>query len=493
MQQSSLFGSSIAIPDECQNSSRPLPSMSYYFYHGSIGYYSFFEHGDGAFCSADAAGYVPVPHALGSADLNGNALARDNCGIKSDTSSATSCRWSRWYVTVGLLLLSYRVLVLRRSFLLCLHFGARCKRLHEPLTLRSAFVFVNESARLAAHGASNKQRTCLLYLLIEGLMGDLFMLVARDGSNARTQYVPLGYNLASALSLLFEMFEATRWIGERTRCLVRRLFFNVETGPMGELLCAAVLHHYLTSLNRSPALRLSVDRAQAVSFYVSSLFGHGMIVLGLASSILVVRALGALFITQFSLGSIRALRAPNCVDQALRGRVKHIMLRGYEWRDQSRRHLVYTRETLKAFGLLLMRGYQLDDDASARERQATTCLPLAEETTTILVVLAVEQRLAQRCSWYNTMQRGLRHGTIRLKAVGRITGEHVKPCNVFACVGSATFCDRMLGASTSEADDEPLQVTDDSSSQAGSPSAEECPGYNRACRGRLGTGPGTVV
>lgn len=448
-----LFGSSVTVPSECRNTSKSLPPLSYYFYHGSIGYYSFFEHGDGTFCASDSTGYVSAPHSLGSADFNGNALALDNNGGGVGESSSYTRRWSRWYVTVGLVLLGFRALVVRRSFLLSMHYGARCKRLGELLDLRSAFIFVNESARLAAHGASNKQRICLVYFLIEGLMGDLFMLVTKDGTNARTQYISLGYNLASTLSLLFEMVESTGWIGERTRCVVRRLFFNVETGLMGELLCASVLHHYLTSLNRSPVLRLSVKRAKAASFYISSLVGHGAIVVGLVSSILVVRALGALVVAQLSLGSVRALSAPNCVDRALRGRMKHMMLRGYEWRDQSRRHLVYTREALKAFGLLQVRGYQMGDEADTSTIATSVCDgedgavegPIAQTTPGATLFL-----VQHHAAWFAS-----RH-YVRLEAVGRITDEHIEPCSVFTCVGSAMFCDRMLGACVSAADDKPL-------------------------------------
>jgi hypothetical protein len=447
--ETGLFGSSVTVPSDCRNTSRSLPLLSYYFYHGSIGYYSFFEHGDGVFCASDLTGYVSAPHSLGSADFNGNALALDNNGGGVGESRSYMHRWSRWYVTVSLVLLTFRALVVHRSFLLSMHYGARCKRLGEPLDLRSALIFVNESARLAAHGASNKQRICLIYFLIEGLMGDLFMLVTKDGTSARTQYVSLGYNLASALSLLFEMIESTGWIGERTRCVVRRLFFNVETGLMGELLCAAVLHHYLTQLNRSPVLRLSVKRAKAASFYISSLLGHGAIVVGLVSSILIVRALGALVVAQLSLGSVKALSAPNCVDRALRGRMKHMMLRGYKWRDQNRRHLVYTREALKAFGLLQVRGYQLGEEVDTSTISTSVCdgeedgIEGPSARTTLGATLFLVQHHA---AWFASRRY------VRLEAVGRITGEHIEPCSVFTCIGSAAFCDRILGASTFEVD-----------------------------------------
>lgn len=379
-----------------------LMTIDYYFYHGSIGYYSFFEQGAGVFCAIDETGYVVVG-GLGSTDLNGNALARDQ--------GSSSRRWSIWYALVGFFWVLYRQLVLRRSFILCRQYAQRCEWLREELGMRNAMVFVQESARLTPHGVNNLQRCLVLYFLIEGLMADLFLLIAKDGLGAHTQYISLGYNLAGVLSMLFEMIEATPWISERWCCLLRRLLFNLETGFIGELLCALLLRHYLESLNRSPQFRASIVPAQVVSFYVWSLVGHGSIVLGLASFILTVRAIGALVIVYVRFGNIRVLTKANCVDTVLRGRLKSSMLRGYIWRNSG---LYYSRQSLKAYGLLML------NDVDNKTRN----VPLVHHQA-------------------NWISRGTR---LNLMVVGHITGHHVECCPLQPCSGNIAFCDRMLGA-----------------------------------------------
>lgn len=439
---SEAFESGVSLPHACQGTNTTPPSISYYFYHGNVGYYAFYEQGDGVFCSSDSTTYAVV-HSLGSADLNGNTLARDNRG--SASSSSGQRRWSIWFNVVGTLWVPYRGVVVRRSLQLCMNYGARCQRHHEQLSLRNALVFVHESARLAAHGASNLQRAGLLYILIEGLMGDLFLLIAKDGAGARVQYVSLCYNLVSILSLLFGMLEATRWIGERSRCLVRRLFFNVETGLLGEILCAGVMHLYLTSLNRSPTLRSSLTPARVASFYVWSLVGHGTIVLGLVGFILSVRAVGALLIARFQFGGLAVLTAPNCVDLALRGRVKSSMLRGFEWRDRGWQ-LFYTREALKAYGVLQVRHRTqgVEDDCSKAKSSSSRISVQSNDADTGGGDAGAEKLLLVHHSvpWFQS-RRG-----VQLVAAGHISGNHVEPCVPIACWGKAVFCDRMLGGAS---------------------------------------------
>lgn len=433
----------------CQGTSETPLSISYYFYHGSIGYYAFFEQGSGVYCSSDSTAHV-VALSLGSADLNGNTLAHDNC--ESISSNSDQQRWSTWFTTVGTLWALYRGIVVHRSLQLCMNYGARCDHHHEYLPLRSALVFVHESASLAAHGASNLQRAGLLYMLVEGLMCDLFLLIAKDGAGAHAQYVSLGYNLASILSLLFAMLEATRWIAERRRCLVRRLFFNVETGLIGEVLCSGLMHVYLTSLNRSPGFRDSIKPAQVASFYVWSLVGHGAIVLGLASFILSVRAAGALAIATFRFGTLAVLTAPNCVDVALRGRVKSATLRGMVLREHGLR-LFYTKEALKAYGVLMIQ-HPTENvgirHARVKRGSRVSCHRIDGESTGP----AFEKPIIVHYNipWF------LWHRGVKLVAVGHITGNHVDACPPAFCSGTAAFCDHMLGGVSDDEDDRDIDA-----------------------------------
>jgi hypothetical protein len=445
---SKVFPTGDLPPNVCQETSETPPSISYYFYHGSFGYYAFFEQGNGVFCSSDSTAHV-VALSLGSTDLNGNALAHDNCeGTSSDSGQ---WRWSTWFTTIGTFWALYRGVVVHRSLQLCMSYGARCERLNEHLPLRSAFVFVHESAALAAHGASNLQRACLLYMLFEGLMCDLFLLIAKDGAGAHAQYVSLGYNLASILSLLFAMLEATRWIGER-RCLVRRLFFNVETGLIGEVLCAGLMHVYLTSLNRSPGFRSSIKPAEVASFYVWSLVGHGAIVLGLASFILSVRAAGALITVTIRFHTLAVLTAPNCVDVALRGRAKSAMLRGMVWHEHGLR-LFYTKEALKAYGVLQIR-HPTEDvairHAAVNRSSRVSCHRSDGEITgpAFEKLMIVHHNIP----WFS--RRG-----VQLIAVGHIIGNHVVSCSPVPCSGTAVFCDHMLGGVSDDNDGHDLAGT----------------------------------
>lgn len=152
-------------------------------------------------------------------------------------------------------------------------------------------VFVHENLRLAAHGARNYQRFILLYLLIEALMSDLFLLIAHDGLFAEMQYISIGYNLSGMLLFVWEIIENMRWLDERKRMMVKRLLYSYESSLMGEILSAAVQNHFLVALNRSD-LQDSRPTALAVSYYAWSLLWHTVYVTMLIGFIVSARALG---------------------------------------------------------------------------------------------------------------------------------------------------------------------------------------------------------
>ncbi|EEY54119.1 uncharacterized protein PITG_20155 [Phytophthora infestans T30-4] len=243
----------------------------------------------------------------------------------------------------------YRIVLLRRSYILCNRFGMRCFRLQETLSRKAAAVFMQESMRLSAHSSSNFFRVAILYMLLEGVMSDLFLLIAQDGPNAKLQYISLGYNLSGVLLLLFEMLESKNWLCEKARLLVKRLIFSYETSLFGELLCAGVMN-YFTWVNRS-SLKETHPAALAVSYYVWSLVGHGVLVLGLAAFITSVRIVLACVYVLRRHRTCAVLTAPCCVDTTLGVRCKMIMLGGYYWHDDQ---LYYKIEALKAFGVLKM-------------------------------------------------------------------------------------------------------------------------------------------
>ncbi|GMF52460.1 unnamed protein product [Phytophthora fragariaefolia] len=254
-----VLGTELTVPSEtspasCSENSYPL---EYYCYHGSIGYYAFYEEAVGTLCANDNIGYVLV-QGLGTYDSNGANLANDI--------GDTTYRRSYWYGLFGSVWIMFRTLLLRRSYVACKRYGQRCDRLRETMRFKDSVVYVQESMRLSAHGARNYHRAALTYLLVEGLMSDLFMLIAQDGIFAKVQYISLGYNLAGVLSMLFEMVETMKWMGEKPRCLVKRLIFNYETALLGELVCSAAMQFYLTSLNKS-SLKGSKPLAEAVSGY----------------------------------------------------------------------------------------------------------------------------------------------------------------------------------------------------------------------------------
>ncbi|GMF59407.1 unnamed protein product [Phytophthora fragariaefolia] len=285
--------------------------------------------------------YVAVD-GLGTYDSNGANLA-ENTGDMS-------YRRSYWYGLFGAIWIAYRSLLMRRSFIACKRFGRRSDIMQQQMRFKDAMVFVQESLRLSAHSARNYHRAAILYLLVEGLMSDLFMLIAQDGVIAKVQYISLGYNLSGVLSMLFEMVESMNWLGEKWRCLVKRLFFNYETALVGEFCCATVMQIYLTLLNRS-SLKQTRPVAEVVSYYVWSLTGHGVIVLGIVAGILSVRATGAIVAIKCTFGSLKPFTTACSVDSALGIRSKMVLLGGYVCKDGE---LHYNVGTLKSFGMLSM-------------------------------------------------------------------------------------------------------------------------------------------
>ncbi|EEY69257.1 uncharacterized protein PITG_05470 [Phytophthora infestans T30-4] len=207
--------------------------------------------------------------------------------------------------------------------------------------------------RLSAHGANNYQRGVLLFLLLDqGLMSDLFLLITQEGLVGRIQCISLGYNLAGLMSMMFEMVESMRWMTEKARILVKRLLFNYETALLlvGELITAAVTQYYLSTLNRS-GLRDTESEAKAVSYYVMSLVGHGIIALGCVFVIVCTRSIGAIVFVLRKFGTLRVSSQPCCVDLTLGVRYKLVLLNGYAWQNGE---LFYKVSSLKAFGLLKM-------------------------------------------------------------------------------------------------------------------------------------------
>ncbi|RLN47829.1 hypothetical protein BBJ28_00001745 [Nothophytophthora sp. Chile5] len=380
-------------PASCSGESYPF---QHYFYHGSIGYYAFYEEAEGTYCANDKTAYVLV-RGLGTYDSNGAPLANDT--------GDTTYRRSYWYGLVGSIWIVYRAILLRRSYISCKRYGRRCDAMQEKIRFRDAVVYVQESMRLSAHGARNYHRAGLLYLLVEGLMSDLFMLIAQDGFFAKVQYISLGYNLSGVLSMLFEMVESMNWMGEKVRCFIKRLLFNYETALLGELVCSAAMQAFLTSLNRS-SLQGSKPMAEAVSYYVWSLVGHGVIVLGIVCGITSTRALGAIVTVRWTFGSFAVFTAPCCVDTTLGIRSKMIMLNGYAWENGN---LFYKTDTLKSFGVLRM----TEEDGS-------------------------EFLTLSKLYWFAIPH----HDAI---VIGAVTGHTVVPCSERPCTGFVSIFGRALG------------------------------------------------
>ncbi|OWZ15247.1 hypothetical protein PHMEG_00011154 [Phytophthora megakarya] len=386
-------------PSDCADDSYPV---ELYFYHGSIGFYSFYEEVVGTYCSIDYTVYGLVG-GLGTFDMNGSSLAND-AGIDD-------YRWSYWYSLVGALWILYRILVLRRSYIASKRYGRRCDQMRESLGRKPATIFVHENLRLSAHGASNWQRILLLYLLVEGLMSDLFLLVATEGVFAWLQYISLGYNLSGVLLLLFEMIENMGWLREKYRLFIKRLLFSYESSLLGELLSAICQPYFLTFLNRSD-LKQSGSTAIAVSYYAWSLVGHGIILLCLVGFIMSVRVLRAVSLVHWQYGRTWSFfSAPCCVDNTIGMKNKMTMLRGYCWQDG---RLLYKTEALKAFGILKM----VDEDG------------------TVFLVL-------RRLLWFTVP-------SVDLLVIGVVSTQGVEPCSERACTtGMVSFFDRNVGSSRS--------------------------------------------
>ncbi|KAG7382198.1 hypothetical protein PHYPSEUDO_005126 [Phytophthora pseudosyringae] len=379
-------------PSSCANDSL---SFDVYLYHGSIGFYSYYEGETGSYCTLDNTAYIVV-EVMGTYDINGKILAEDT--------GSTEYRISCWYGIAGALWLAYRGLMIRRSYVSCERYGRRCGELGETLTQQEAMVFVQETMRLSAHGANNYQRSALLYLIVEGIMTDLFLIIANEGWMSRVQYASMGYNLSGLILVLFEMLESMKWLSETWRLRAKRVFFSYETALVGELVSAIVFQTFLSGLNGSD-LKASKPTALAVSYYFWSLICHAVVVLVTVSTISAVRIPWALMYVWFKHRSLGILSVPCCIDTALGVRSRIVLLGGYTFEDAK---LYYTPSALKAFGLLKM-----EEDGA-------------------------EYLVMHKLHWFTVPRENL-------IAIGVITGHRVEPCNERPCTGIVSFLDRRLG------------------------------------------------
>ncbi|KAJ8561600.1 hypothetical protein ON010_g8079 [Phytophthora cinnamomi] len=392
-----FVGNSKVTPHRTAPSSCDSDSFAFqvYLYHGSIGFYSFYEEEVGTYCTKDKAAYIALD-VLGVYDMNGPWLVDDTGSVNS--------RMSYWYSIVGALWLAYRFLVIRRSCALLKSYGRRCDDMGETLPQDAAIVFVQESLRLSAHGATSFHRAALLYLIVEGIMTDLFLIIVTDGWAARIQYASLGYNLSGVVLLLFEMVENTRWLNEKWRMRVKRLMFNYETSLIGELVAALGFQHLLSDLNRSH-LKRSKPEALAVSFYFWSLVCHGIVVLVVIAIISSVRVACAMAYVWFKHRSFEVLSERCCVDTALGVRSRIMLLGGYDWENSI---LYYKAEALKAFGIMKM-----EEDG-------------------------VEYLVQHKLHWFT----GSGYNLVR---IGVIRDQRVEPCMERHCTGVVSFLNRKLG------------------------------------------------
>ncbi|KAE9049449.1 hypothetical protein PR001_g3300 [Phytophthora rubi] len=113
-----FMGSSKVTPYPTTPSSCADDSLAFeqYLYHGSIGYYSYYEGEVGTYCTKDNTAYITV-EVMGTYDINGAHLAADT--------GSTNTRISYWYIIVGVVWLVYRALTIRRSCVLCRRYGRR--------------------------------------------------------------------------------------------------------------------------------------------------------------------------------------------------------------------------------------------------------------------------------------------------------------------------------------------------------------------------------
>ncbi|KAH7465783.1 uncharacterized protein KRP23_12322 [Phytophthora ramorum] len=386
-------------PSDCANCSHPL---ELYLYHGSIGFYSFYEGTTGTYCTKSKDSYLTI-QALGTYDTNGAFLATDR--------GSTEIRKSYWYGIVGATWLVYRGLTIRRSYVSCKRYSRQCTELGEYLNQQEAMVFVQESLRLSAHGATNYQRSALLYLIVEGIMSDLFLIVAHNNWATWVQYVSLGYNLSGLLFLLFEMVERMRWWSEKWRQRIKRVFFSCEATLVGELVSAIMLQAFLTGLNGSD-LKRSKSTALAVSYYFWSLVCHTIVVVVIVSIILSVRVPWAIAYVWIKHRSFVVLLEPCCVDSVLGARSRLMLLGGYRVENSK---LYYSVAALKAFGMLKIE----EDD--------------------------VEYLGLHELHWFTVPRNNL-------VGIGVISGSRVEPCEERRCSGVVSFLDRRLGGAPTQAD-----------------------------------------
>ncbi|KAG7384376.1 hypothetical protein PHYPSEUDO_002637 [Phytophthora pseudosyringae] len=390
----------VATPESCTNDSFPI---ELFFYHGSIGYFSYYDELVGTYCARDYTSYTRVA-GLGTFGINGAALAKDP--------GSDRYRWSLWYSIVGAIWLTFRGLVLRRSYISCKRYGEKCDEMDVNLRRKAATIFVHENLRLSAHGASNYQRVVLLYFLLEGLMSDLFLLAATDGSLVWLQYVSLGYNLSGILLLIFEIVETMRWISEKSRLFIKRVLFSYESSLLGELLSALGLSYVLTGLNHSD-LKRSKPIALEISYYMWGLVGHSVIVATLIGSIAVVRIICAATYVRWKHGRTWDIfSAPCCVDTTVGVRSKMTKLAGYHWEDGK---LYYRADSMKSFGLLKM----------------------DEEDGTEFLVL-------RKLHWFKVHQEDL-------LVIGSVSERCVEPCSERPCTGVVSFFNRNLGGTVENA------------------------------------------
>lgn len=186
-------------------------------------------------------------------------------------------------------------------------------------------MFVQESLRLSAHGAMNTQRVLLVYLLVEGIMTNLFLIIANDGWLNNVQYASLGYNMSGLMLLLFEMLESSKLLKEKWRLRIKRVFFSYEIALVGELVIAIVFQRFISSLNQSD-FRRSKPAALAVSYYFWSLICHCVVVLDVVLIIASVRTVWALTFVWLKHRSFAILSEPCCVDAVLGVRSRTILL-----------------------------------------------------------------------------------------------------------------------------------------------------------------------
>lgn len=384
----------------------------YYFYHGSISYYSFYEDDDGTVYADDWTAVIEVKQ-LGSFDLNGQSLANDGGGEEY--------RHSVCFGFVGLSWIIYRALIVRRSFVQVMRHLDRCEKHNISIALRDTIIYIQESARLTAHGANNLQRIGVVYGLLEGLMSDLFLFITKTGIFALAQCISLSYNLAGTISIVFEMVETSTCVAlgckakwPRVVRTMKRLLFNDESTFFGEVLDMALFQTYVEALNHTK-LQGTQHVALAISYYAWGLVGHGFVLAGMVFVLVSVRSLGAIVTTWWRFRTLAPLTSPCCVELALGAHQKLIRLAGYVWNENK---LYYSESSLASYGLYTAsNGENLSDSMSNKQ------------------LLLVHEKI----NWFVTPRDNL-------ICVGTIKGKHVEYCKgAPRSYSHIQFCDRILG------------------------------------------------